>query len=131
MATVEDAGVFSAGEVYGRQRNLWVDAFRRLIRNRFALIGLIVVATFAILSIFAGPLGRYDPYNYQNYSALNKPPSLSHFMGTDNIGHDNWARELIGLRVSIGVGLSVAAIVFVIGTAMGCLAALGGGFSDM
>jgi oligopeptide transport system permease protein len=130
MATVQDAGVFSAGEVYGRQRNLWIDAFRRLIRNRFALIGLIVVGTFVVLAIFAGPLGRYDPYNYQNYSALNKPPSLQHFFGTDDIGHDNWARVLVGLRVSLSVSISVAAIVFLIGTAMGCLAALGGTATD-
>jgi oligopeptide transport system permease protein len=124
-------GVLDAGAVYGRQRNLWVDAFRRLIRNRFALAGLILVGLFIVLAIFAGPLGRYDPYNYQNYSALNQAPSLTHFFGTDDIGHDNWARVLIGLRVSLAVGLSVAAIVFVIGTTMGCLAALGGSATDM
>jgi oligopeptide transport system permease protein len=124
-------GIVGAGDVYGRQRNLWVDAFRRLIRNRLALIGLVVVGIFIVLAVFAGPLGRYAPYDYQNYSAINRPPSWAHFMGTDNLGHDNWSRELIGLRVSLGVGLSVAAIVFVIGTTMGCLAALGGGFSDM
>lgn len=122
---------FAAGDVYGRQRNLWIDAGRRLIRNRFALVGLIVVGVLLVLAIFAGPLGRYDPYNYQNYSAINQPPSWAHFFGTDDIGHDTWSRVLVGTRVSLQVSLSVAAIVFLIGTTMGCLAALGGSFTDM
>lgn len=128
--TERAVGAFDAGDVYGRQRNLWVDALRRLVRNRLALIGLILVGSFIVLAVFAGPLGRYDPYSYQNYNLLNKAPSWAHFFGTDDIGHDNWARVLIGLRVSLVVGLSVAAIVFVIGTTMGCLAALGGTWTD-
>jgi len=116
MATAQSEQVlagFNAGAVYGKQRNLWIDAFRRLIRNRLSVIGLVVVVAFIVLAIFAPILGRYHPYSYQNYSLLNKPPSWQHFFGTDPIGHDSWARVLIGLRVSLTVGFSVAAIVLV------------------
>jgi len=133
MATAQSEQVlagFNAGAVYGKQRNLWIDAFRRLIRNRLSVIGLVVVVAFIVLAIFAPILGRYQPYSYQNYSLLNKPPSWQHFFGTDPIGHDSWARVLIGLRVSLTVGFSVAAIVLVIGVAVGSAAALGGGGAD-
>jgi oligopeptide transport system permease protein len=121
---------FAAGEVYTRQRNLWIDAARRLMRNRFAVIGLVVIAAFILCAIFAKYLGRYDPYSYQNYNEINQGPSLKHFFGTDPLGHDNWSRVLIGLRVSLEVGFAVAAIVFVVGAGVGILAALGGFWTD-
>ncbi|HZQ39064.1 MAG TPA: ABC transporter permease [Dehalococcoidia bacterium] len=138
MATAQTQpalGVFSAGEVHGKQRNLWVDAARRLSRNRLALFGLAVVAVFIVLAVFSGSpfgtaLGRYDPYQYQNYSEINHGPSLRHFFGTDELGHDNWSRVLRGLRVSLSVGFAVAAIDLFIGIAVGTLAALGGRWSD-
>src|SRR5205807_1668567 len=41
--TEQRLSAFGAGEVAGRQRNLWVDAGRRLVRNRFAVVGLVLV----------------------------------------------------------------------------------------
>jgi oligopeptide transport system permease protein len=138
MATAQTQptlGVFTAGEVHGRQRNLWVDAARRLSRNRLALFGLGVVAVFVVLAVLSGRpfgtgLGRYEPYSYQNYSEINHGPSLKHFFGTDELGHDNWSRVLVGLRISLSVGFAVAAIDLFIGIAVGTLAALGGRWSD-
>jgi len=133
MATVQTEQVlkgFAGGEVYQKQRNLWSDAFRRLVRNRLAIIGLVVIAAFIILAVGASPLGRYDPYQYQNYNLINKGPSWAHFFGTDPLGHDNWARVLVGMQVSLEVGFSVAMIVLVIGLAVGSAAALGGYWSD-
>ncbi|HLZ71480.1 MAG TPA: ABC transporter permease [Dehalococcoidia bacterium] len=126
---------FGAGEVYGKQRNLWLDAVRRLSRNRLALVGLAVVGLFIVLALLAHtPFGisldRYEPYSYQNYSEINKGPSLRHFFGTDPLGHDNWSRVLVGLQVSLLVGFVVAAIDLFIGLSVGTLAALGGRWSD-
>jgi oligopeptide transport system permease protein len=126
---------FGAGEVHGRQRSLWIDAARRLSRNRLALIGLGVVAVFIALAVLADTplgvsLGRYAPYSYQNYDAINQAPSWKHLFGTDPLGHDNWSRVLVGLRVSLSVGFAVAAIVLFIGIGVGTLAALGGRWSD-
>ncbi len=121
---------FKAGEVYSKQRSLWSDAFRRLVRNRLAVIGLCIIATFLLLAVFGDYLGRYAPYSYQNYDQINKGPSLAHFFGTDPLGHDNWSRVLVGLRVSLEVGFSVAALVLLIGLSVGSAAALGGYWSD-
>jgi len=134
MATVpadQVLGGFGAGAVYSKQRNLWADAARRLMRNRLAVVGLIVVGLFIFLAAFAGsPLGRYAPYQYQNYNAINQSPSPAHYFGTDNLGHDNWVRVLYGLRVSLEVGFSVTVIVLLIGATVGSAAALGGSWSD-
>lgn len=133
MATIPSEQALSSlggGEVYGKQRNLWIDAVRRLGHNRFALVGVTIILIFIFLAIFAPVVGRYDPYNYQNYSLINAPPSAAHFFGTDDLGHDLWSRVLIGIRVSLSVGLSVACIVFLIGATVGSLAALGGTWSD-
>jgi oligopeptide transport system permease protein len=133
MATAQSEQVltgFTAGDVYTKQRNLWSDAFRRLVRNRLAVFGLAIILTFLVLAIFADFLGRYAPYSYQNYDQINKGPSWAHFFGTDPLGHDNWSRVLIGLRVSLTVGFSVAALVLLIGLSVGSAAALGGYWSD-
>src|SRR5204863_8961830 len=92
--------------------------------------GLVIIGAFIILAVGARPLGRYDPYSYQNYDLINKGPSWAHFFGTDPLGHDNWARVLVGMQVSLEVGFSVALIVLVIGLAVGSAAALGGYWSD-
>src|SRR5581483_8533705 len=72
----------------------------------------------------------YDPYNDQDYNALNQGPSRAHFFGTDNLGRDNWSRVLTGIGLSLEVGLGVAAAVLVVGAAIGGGAALGGKVSD-
>jgi oligopeptide transport system permease protein len=121
---------FRAGEVYGRQRNLWIDAARRLVRNRLAVVGMVIVALFIILAVGAPIFQRYQPYSYQNYSALQQGPSWTHFFGTDALGHDNWSQVLRGLRVSLTVGFAVAALDLIIGISVGAAAALGGRFTD-
>jgi len=121
---------FGGGEVAGRQRNLWADAGRRMLRNRLAVVGLVIVGVFIVVAVFAPLIGRYDPYSYQNYDALNQAPSLQHLFGTDQLGHDNFSRVVVGLRVSLTVGFSVAAIILVVGVCVGSAAALGGSVTD-
>ncbi|MHB8573919.1 MAG: ABC transporter permease [Dehalococcoidia bacterium] len=133
MATAQSEQVlpaFRAGDVYGKQRNLWIDAARRLLRNRLAIVGVVVVSSLILLAVFAPFVGRYDAYSYQNYSQIQKAPSAAHFFGTDALGHDQWSRVLAGLSVSLRVGFAVAAIILVIGLSVGSAAALGGRWTD-
>ena len=116
----------------GRERSLWSDAFRRLIRNRLAVVALImltVVAVVALLGNYTDAVQRYRP-SAQDYSVLNEAPSTAHFFGTDSLGRDNWSRVLEGLLISLQVGLGVQAFVLAIGLLVGGLAALGGRLLD-
>ena len=116
-----------------RERGLWSDAFRRLIRNRLAMGALIVLVLLGILAVTGNTIGwvqRYDPAFDYDRSALKEGPSWDHFFGTDNLGRDNWSRVLQGLLISLQVGLGVQGIVVVIGLLVGGTAALTGRLGD-
>jgi oligopeptide transport system permease protein len=123
---ISDA-IAAFGGVSGRQRNLWSDAFRRLIRNRLAMVGLIVILSAIILAIlgnYVGFIQRYDP-RVQEFTAL-EDPSSAHYLGTDQLGRDSWSRVLQGTWVSLRVGLGVQLVVLIVGLSVGGIAALGG-----
>jgi oligopeptide transport system permease protein len=128
-ALPEDIAAF--GGVSGKQRNLWSDAFRRLIRNRLAMIGLVVVISVIVLAVvgnYISAVQRYDP-RVQEFDSL-QDPSRDHYFGTDQLGRDSWARVLQGLWVSLRVALGVQAVVLIVGLSVGALAALGGRTMD-
>lgn len=116
-----------------KQRGLWGDAFRRLRRNRLALVALVVLAGIAVLAFSAQyihAIERYDPFYDQDYKAIHQGPSSAHYFGTDNLGRDNWARTLEGIRISLQIGIGTQIVVVIIGLTIGALAALGGRFTD-
>ena len=119
-------------EAPGRERGLWSDAFRRLIRNRLAMLALIVLAVVAAVAIagnYVDAVQRYEP-QAQDYSVLHTGPSGDHFFGTDNLGRDSWSRVLQGTLISLEVGFGVQAFVLVVGLLVGGMAALGGRLLD-
>lgn len=116
----------------GRERGLWSDAFRRLIRNRLAMAGLVVlgvIATLTLLGNYVDVVQRYEP-SAQAYDVVQTSPSQDHFFGTDQLGRDNWSRVLQGVLISLEVGLGVQAFVLLIGLLVGGIAALGGRLLD-
>ncbi len=129
MAQAEAAADLGLEEPHvGRQRGLWSDAFRRLVKNRLAMTSLILLAAIITLTVLGNTVGavqRYSP-SYQDYDHLQEGPSWGHFFGTDNLGRDTWARVLEGTLISLQVGLTVQVIVLLIGLTVGGLAALGG-----
>lgn len=129
MAT--NAAVASPAEpaVTVRTRGLWHDAFIRLSRNRLALGGLLLVVVLAVVAFLPG-LRRYDPYNDQDRRNTYASPSARHWLGTDNLGRDNWSRVVTGTRISLQVGVLTQVVVLGIGLAVGSVAALGGRFLD-
>lgn len=121
------------GAAIRRERGLWSDAFRRLIRNRLAMGALILLLIIGILAVTGNTMGwvqRYDPAFDYDRTALKEGPSWDHFFGTDNLGRDNWARVLEGLLISLQVGLGVQAVVVMIGVLVGGMAALTGRLGD-
>src|SRR5262245_13716393 len=83
-------------------------AMRRLLRRRGAVFGLLVIALLVTLAVLAPLISPYDP-TAQTWSAVRKPPSMSHWFGTDDVGRDVLARVLYGARASLMAGaISVA-----------------------
>ncbi|MGH7266697.1 MAG: ABC transporter permease [Candidatus Rokuibacteriota bacterium] len=118
-----------AGEAV-RSSSLWRDALRRLLRNRLAMLGGVVVALLAGVAIFADALAPYS-YTKTNFSRLNEAPSRDYPMGTDQLGRDLLSRMIYGARVSMIVGLGAQAIVVLIGVPVGALAGYLGGRVDL
>lgn len=113
----------------GRQRGLWSDAFRRLIRNRLALVSLLIVAIIVVVTIlgnYVDAVQRYDPRVQPSGTERLADPSSEHYFGTDELRRDSWARVLQGTWVSLRVAFGVQTIVLIVGLSVGGLAALGG-----
>ena len=111
-------------------RSLWDDATRRLMRNRAAVGSMILLAVMVVAAI----VGPYlTPYGYDviNKNDVWAPPLTSgHLLGADSLGRDLLARLLIGLRVSLAIGVVATAVSLVIGVAWGATAGYIGGRLD-
>jgi oligopeptide transport system permease protein len=119
-----------------RPASLWRDAFGRLIRNRLAIVGGIIVLTLLTLAVI-GPYIAPFPYDQQNIAQLAANGNLplgpgvgGHLLGTDALGRDLLSRLLDGTRISMTVAFVVQAVVLFIGVPIGALAAWFGGRMD-
>jgi peptide/nickel transport system permease protein len=102
----------------------------KIIRNRLALFGLIIVITLFAVAVFAPFI---SPYNYKNIDVQNilMPPSSTHFFGTDDLGRDVYSRMIWGARISLAVGFVSVGISTLIGITLGALAGYYGKYTDM
>ena len=121
----------AAGEDYGKvkgrtQREI---VWKRFKRHQLALAGGAILVLLYIAAI-ATPL--VAPYGFaeQDFTSMNQIPSLTHPMGTDQLGRDELTRVMYGGRISLLVGLGVGAFVTVVGTAVGIVAGYFGKFTD-
>jgi len=112
-----------------KQRSLWGDAFRRLLRNRLSMIGFFVFVLFMATAVF-GPILAPYPYMKQDLNAVAQPPSAQHWMGTDDLGRDFFSRILWGAQTAAIVAFSSTFTSLLIGMAIGSLAAFIGGWLD-
>jgi len=109
--------------------SLYKDAWRRLVRNKLAMIGLAIVIIMAIIAIFAPFIAPYNP-NDRIKEDSQKGPTLKHWFGTDLLGRDLFSRVLFGTRISMLVGVVAVAISLAIGLFFGALSGFFGGISD-
>lgn len=100
------------------QRNLLK---RRFLSSKLAVTGLFIVAMLTLLVVFGPLVASYDPYEMTVQDRL-KGPSSTHWLGTDNLGRDLFARIAYGAQVSMGVGFTVAIITSIIGMIIGLYA---------
>jgi peptide/nickel transport system permease protein len=110
-------------------RGLWRDAFRRLLRNRPALLGLVLITVFVIAAVIAPLVAPQGPFATYPGASL-KPPSADHPFGTDRLGRDELARVLYGAQISLYVGVVSVVMGLTIGSIIGALAGAFGGRVD-
>ena len=110
-------------------RGLWNDAFARLLANRLAVFGMVLIFFVTVVALFANLLALHDP-TFQDYSAVFAPPGSAHLLGTDNLGRDTLSRLIFGARTSLTVGIFAQAILVSIGLPIGALAGFFGGKAD-
>ena len=116
--------------------SLWGDAWKRLLKNKLAVFGLVVLGIIAVLVIF-GPVILYWATGFTadgipDDGALIKSfsPSLLHPMGTDEAGRDMLARVLQGGRISLMVGVISTFVSLIVGVSYGAIAGYLGGRID-
>jgi oligopeptide transport system permease protein len=110
-------------------RGLWRDAWRRLLRNRLAMAGLVFIAFMVLVAILAPVLPLPDP-TYQYPSSSYARPNAAHWLGNDEVGRDLLSRLIYGARVSLAVAIFVQALILVIGLTIGGIAGYFGGRID-
>jgi oligopeptide transport system permease protein len=117
-------------------RSLWHEAWKRLLKNRLAVFGMVIVA-IVILSVLLGPSLIYWATGFTYDYIPSNPdlvksfsPSVEHPMGTDIAGRDLLARVLLGGRISLMVGIISTIVSLLIGVAYGATAGYVGGKVD-
>lgn len=119
-----------------KPRGLWSDAWRRLKRNKAALVGAAWIIVMALIAIFAQALAPHDPNTIPADALPNTPPfwmqghDAHYLLGTDTSSRDELSRLLYGARVSMIVGFVPVAIITLIGTTVGMISGWFGGRTD-
>jgi oligopeptide transport system permease protein len=128
-----------------RGTSLWRDAWRRLLKNKLAVFGLVVVIIVSIASVIGPTLIKktfgftpdYIPSNdvklarsYPPFTGPDGEFSWLHPMGTDNAGRDQLARVLQGGQISLFVGIISTLVSLLIGVTYGAIAGYIGGRVD-
>ena len=119
--------------IYKPSLTFWQDGWRRFKKNKLALSFLGITLVFLFLAIFGQSLTKYS-YRAQDLSAKFLSPTKGlgkgHYLGTDNLGRDLFARLSQGIRISMELSLITAAICVVFGTIYGAVSAYFGGIID-
>jgi len=114
-----------------KKRSQWAEVWRRLKKNKMAMLGLIILTILVLTAAFADFIADYDEV-VVNMDLPNKlkAPSAEHWFGTDEFGRDILARMIWGARVSLTVGMLAVGVAIIIGGTLGAIAGYYGGKLD-
>ena len=107
-------------------RSFATDTWRRFRRSPGSLIGALIVGAILLLALLAPLIAHYDPLG-QALAQQSLPPSGEHWLGTDKLGRDVFARIVYGARTSIAIGFVAVGVAITLGTAIGLIAGYAGG----
>ncbi len=129
VASPENAAALNQAAVKGR--SLWDDSRRRLLSNKAAIAGFIVLVLLILIAVI-GPLVWPHGYDVQYRDRREIAPTMEnlHLLGTDIYGRDMVARLMMGLRISLAVGAVATLVSLIIGVAWGAVAGFAGGRVD-
>jgi peptide/nickel transport system permease protein len=96
-------------------------AFRQLVRRRIVLLALVILAIITVLAVGADWLGRFDPNDTAVLERL-RGPNAAHWLGTDELGRDIYARVVFGGRYSLMIAACTAIGAVLMGTLLGLVA---------
>jgi len=131
-----DPGLFATREnqinpeaIHRPNLTYWQDAATRILQNKVAMAGLLIIILLTILALCGPYLVSFD------YDALEGLPYLTpgndgHWLGTDSLGRDLWARLWMGARTSLLIGFTAALVNALIGTLIGGVSGYCGGVVD-
>ena len=114
-----------------KKRSQWADAWRRLKRNKMAIVGLAIFLLLCATALTA-PLFYDFQADIVSINVPNRlqPPSAENWFGTDEMGRDIFARVVWGSRMSLFIGITSAAFALIIGGFLGAIAGYFGKLSD-
>lgn len=124
-----------------RSRSLWYDAWHRLVRNKAAVVGMVLIGIFVFVALFAPVLAPRDPLQindgkgylppfWVNKGVNGKAGDPEFILGTDTIGRDLFSRLIYGARVSLFVAIFPVIIILIIGVVVGLISGYTGGTLD-
>ena len=113
-----------------RRRSQFQETWKRLRRNKLAIIGMIIVLLLILMAVFADVIAPYD-YMDQDPTARLEFPSKEHLLGTDNYGRDLLTRIIYGGQISLLVAIMAVGIALVIGGFLGATAGYFGGWYEV
>jgi len=109
-----------------RVRSVW----RRLRRNRLAMLGLVIITAFVLMAVFAPWVATHDPTQSSLRHRL-APPSSEHWLGNDELGRDLFSRLVWGARISLRIGVISIGIGIAFGVPLGLVSGYYGRWVDM
>ena len=100
-----------------------MSAWRRLLRDRSAMLGLAIIVALLLVAVFARPLANF-PQDVTAYHPPNRllPPGGRFWFGTDRMGGDIYSRLLFGARITILIAVVATSVSVLIGVAVGLVA---------
>jgi len=117
-----EAALREAGDAFVPQGRR---TLRRMLRDRSAVIGSVIVVIIALAALLAPWLARHDPIA-TNFSNRYAPSSRAHPFGTDNLGRDEFSRILHGARISLGMAVAATLGITIVGVTLGLVAGMSG-----
>jgi peptide/nickel transport system permease protein len=118
------------GRFYEKHKNkLWYLTLRQFLRHKMAVFGMMMMTLIVVAVVFVDRIMPYDPETPDLANMLS-PPSLTHLLGTDELGRDLLTRTLYGGRVSLIVGVFAMLVAVTLGTVVGAVAGYFGGIVD-
>jgi peptide/nickel transport system permease protein len=117
------------GPAAAKSSSLWRDALARLLANKLAVAGALVILVLLLMAILGPYITPYD-FLVQDLQSRNQAPTAAHWLGTDDLGRDVFSRVLYGARTATIVAFSTTLVSLTVGVALGALAGYAGGKTD-